>query len=275
MPLLICNVDKEENIGKINGLIFLQAICSGSILLFEYIALLYMPFGDAMTIIFTAPIFAMILAKVFLKEPCSIYKSLCLISLILGVMLVLQPPFMFSQSNRKTDFGIVKTKRGVEYYYGAASGFGSAIGSALHYVSVGRIFRNSTSNSALLLAFYGGWGGLLVILPAAYVDERQSVFSTNAVNIMPITWLLLFAVATLGLIGDVAETLSIKKIQPVYASFVGVSEIVLAYISQVSIFHTVPSLYGIIGSIIVITSVFTLPFEVIVSEKFRKLVQKI
>ena len=275
MPLLICNVDKEESMVKINALIFLQAICSGTIILFTYIALLYMPFGDAMTVIFTAPIFSMIFAKFFLKEPCSIYKTFCLISLILGVMLVLQPPFIFGQSNRKTDFGIAKTKRGVEYYYGAGLAFGSAIASALHCVSVGRIFRNSTSNSALLLAFYGGCGGLLIILPTAYVDERQSVFSTKFVNIMPITWVLLFAVAILGLIGFVAVNLSIKKIKPVYASFVGVSEIVLAYISQVSIFSTMPSQCGIIGSIIVITSLCTLPFEVIVSEKFRKLAQKI
>ena len=115
----------------------------------------------------------------------------------------------------------------------------------------------------------------MVILPAAYVDGRQSVFSTNVVNIMPIKWVLLFAVAILGLIGFVAVNLSIKKIKPVYASFVGVSEIVLAYISQVSIFNTVPSQCGIIGSIIVITSLCTLQFEVIVSEKFRKLAQKI
>ena len=272
---MICNVEEDENIVTINGLIFLQAICSGTILLFTYIALLCMPFGDAMTIIFTAPIFAMVLSKIFLKEPCSIYKTLCLISLIVGVMLVLQPPLIFGQSNYNTDFGIAKTKRGEEYYYGAALAFGSAFASALHCVSVGRIFRNSSTNSALLLAFYGGFGGLLVILPAAYVDESQSVFSTNIVNIMARTWGLLFSVAILGLIGFVAVNLSIKKIKPVYASFVGVSEIALAYISQVTIFHTVPSLCGVIGSIMVVITVCTLPFEAIIYEKFRKLFQKI
>jgi drug/metabolite transporter (DMT)-like permease len=275
MPLLICSVDEEENIFKINGFIFLQAICSGTILLFTYIALLYMPFGDAMTIVFTSPIFAMILSKIFLNEPCSMYKTFSLISLTLGVMLVLQPPFIFGQSNRTTDIEIAKTKRGKEYYYGASLAFGSAIASALHCVSVGRLFRNSTSNSALLLAFYGGVGGLFVILPAAYVDKSQSVFSTNIVNIMPRTWGLLLSVSMLGLIGFVAVNLSLKKIKPVYASFVGVSEIALAYICQVTIFHTVPSLCGIIGSIMVVITVCTLPFEAIISERFRKLVQKI
>ena len=107
-PLLVCKVDKEESMFRINALILLQGMCSLSAPFLVYIFLLYMPFGDAMSIVFTAPIFAMSLSKFFLGEACGFYKILCLISLFVGILLILQPPFIFDQSRPTNNFEIIK-----------------------------------------------------------------------------------------------------------------------------------------------------------------------
>jgi drug/metabolite transporter (DMT)-like permease len=260
-PLLVHEVDEEENIYIINLLLCIQAICSGLILFCCYVSFLYMPFGDAMTIIFTAPIFTMVLSKIFLNDTCKLYKLICAMALLSGVTLVLQPPFIFDKME------VLPTKENGKYYFGASMAFASSIAGGFHYVIVGRLLRNSTTNSALLLAFYGGFGGLLVLLPVVYLDDNQRIFSTNIVNISGQTWAELSAIAVLGLIGFVTINVSMKHIKPIYVSFVSVSEIVLAYIAQIVVFSMVPNVFGIVGSLIVILAVCALPLETIISEK--------
>ena len=167
--------------------------------------------------------------------------------------------------NNNTD--ISKTKDNDNYYFGASMAFASSISGGFHYVIVGRLFKNSTSNSALLLAFYGGFGGLLILLPAAYLDDNQRILSRNILNISGRMWVELCTIAVLGLIGFVTVNVSIQHIKPLYVSFVGVSEIVLAYIAQIVVFSLVPNLFGIIGSIIVVLVVCVLPLETMISEK--------
>ena len=143
----------------------------------------------------------------------------------------------------------------------------ASVAGAFHYVIVGRLFKNSTTNSAMLLAFHGGFGAMLVILPAAFIDKNQSIFSKNIFNLSGTIWIALLLVAILGLIAFVSINLSLKYISPVYVSFIGVLEIVMAYVSQVLIFKTMPNLFGIMGSFIVVATVFVLPLETIIAEK--------
>ena len=253
----------------------MQAISSGIILLCTYLSIIYMPFGDAVTIIFTTPITTMILSSLFLNDTCKLYKWFCSISLFAGVMLVLQPPFIFGKSEDITDFGIMKNNYGREYYFGACMALMSSFAGAIHLVIVGRLFKNSTTNSAMLLAFYGGFGGLLVISPAAFLDDNQRIFSMDIITISWTKWASLSVVALLGLIGFVAINLSIKQIKPVYVSFVGVLEIVMAYIAQVLIFHTPPTLYSITGSIIVLITVIALPLESMIYAKLPNSMQNV
>ena len=180
---------------------------------------------------------------------------------------MIQPPFIFEQENVSTDTIVFGNKQKSEYYFGACMAFASSITGAFHYVIVGRLFKNSTSNSSVLLAFYGGFGGLLILLPAAYLDKDQRILSLSIGDISSSTWIQLSTVAVLGLVGFVTVNASIKKIKPLYVSFVGVSEIVFAYLAQIVVFGVVPNLFGIIGSIIVVLTVCVLPLETWISEK--------
>ena len=273
--LWINEVDNGENLCNIIALSWLQAICSGTILLCTYISFLYMPFGDAITIVFTCPIITMVISTLFLNDKCKVYKWLCSISLFAGVLLVVQPPFLFEKSEMSSRSTTTKTTSGREYTFGVCMALMSSLAGAFHLVIVGRLFKNNTTNSAILLAFYGGFGGLLIILPAAFLDDNQRIFTKEIIAISWTTWASLALVSLLGLIGFVTINLSIKQIKPVYVSFVGVLEVVMAYVAQVLIFHTPPGLYSILGSIIVVTTVVALPFESMIYEKLPKSMQNI
>ena len=176
-------------------------------------------------------------------------------------------PFIFGQpkTTRSTDFTKIDKNR--EYYFGAAMAFVSAISASFHYVIVGRLLKNSTTNSATLLAFHGGFGGLLVIIPALLLNTDQRLFSSNIANINPSTWAALSTVAVLGLTAFVAVNLAIKQINPILVSFVHCIEIVFAYIAQVCLFNMMPDIFGIIGSILVIVTVCALPFEELIPKE--------
>ena len=233
-----------------------------------------MPFADAMTIVYTSPVFTMVLSIIFFKDRCKLYKGLCIISLFAGVILVLQPPILFGEP--KTEIKPYATDLKYKgYYFGAFMAFVSSFSSALHCVIVGRLLRNSTTYSAMLLAFYAGFGQMVVTLPSAILDDNQSVFSKNIINISETTWVILIIVAVLGLIAFVSFNLAIRFIEPVYVSFVGVLEIVMAYIVQAIVFHTLPNLFGILGSIIVAATVFCAPLEKWISQKLPKPLQNI
>ena len=264
----IDKVDEGENRYTLIFLTFIQATSSGAILLCSYLSILNMQFGDALTIIFTSPIFAMMMSTVYLKESCKCFKVLCAVTLFVGVLFVLQPPILFngkedSESRGGTNTGL----NGHSYLFGASMALIASLAGACHHVVVGRLFKNSTTSSAMLLAFHGGFGAMIVITPAAFLDENQSIFSKNILNLSGTIWMAILSVALLGLMAFVSINLSLKYISPVYVSFLGVLEIIMAYVSQVLIFNTIPNLFGIIGSIIVVATVLVLPLEKIIAEK--------
>ena len=265
--MVIREVDAGENLCTINILTFIQAVCIGIILLCTYTSFLYMPFGDAMTIIFTAPVFTMVLSRIFLEDACKVHKYISAIFLFAGVTLVLQPPVIFGQRETITNGSGTNTKENNKYYFGATMAFSSSIAGAFHIVIVGRLFKNSTTHSAFLLAFYGGLGALLSALPAAFLNHGQHLFSASIASIPKTTWAALFAVASLGIIGFVAVNLAIKKTNPVFSSFVASIEIVFAYVAQIVVFGMMPDALGIVGSIIVVVVVCSLPFMERLSEK--------
>ena len=59
-------------------------------------AVTMMPLGDLAVIRFSAPIFSIFIAKVILKESTSVFKYIFAVGIVIGVTLVVRPPFIFS-----------------------------------------------------------------------------------------------------------------------------------------------------------------------------------
>lgn len=54
-----------------------------------------LPLGDATTIIFSSPVFVMVLSLIILREPCGFFRTFIVALLLAGVILIAKPPFIF------------------------------------------------------------------------------------------------------------------------------------------------------------------------------------
>ena len=64
-------------------------------MMFSYLAILYCPLGDAMTVIYSGPLFTMLFSYLFQRIPQGLWNIFFALILIVGVILVIRPPFMF------------------------------------------------------------------------------------------------------------------------------------------------------------------------------------
>jgi drug/metabolite transporter (DMT)-like permease len=72
-----------------------QGIVGGSTLVLLFFTFRHLPLGDATTIIFSSPVFVLIMSFLFLHEPCGFFRTMIVCLLLTGVVLISKPPFIF------------------------------------------------------------------------------------------------------------------------------------------------------------------------------------
>ena len=92
-------VDADKNIHIIRAVLILQGLCESLMILGAYVSVTLMPIGDASAIIFSSPLPTMIISKFVFGTRLKLYKVCCGILVILGIILVVQPPAMFGQQH--------------------------------------------------------------------------------------------------------------------------------------------------------------------------------
>jgi len=80
-------------------LVILQGILSGARVFLQFACLAFMPLGDALTLVFTEPLWTIILSKIILRIDIGWWKSIFGLFLIGGMVLCIQPPFLFDNSS--------------------------------------------------------------------------------------------------------------------------------------------------------------------------------
>ena len=73
-----------------------QAVIGSVLLLLNFACLQYMPIGDALTLVFTEPLFTILLSFILYRTKIGFTKGIFCICLIAGLLLSVQPPFLFS-----------------------------------------------------------------------------------------------------------------------------------------------------------------------------------
>jgi len=76
-------------------LVILQGLLSGGRVFLQFACLSFMPLGDALTLVFTEPLWTIILSKIILKIDIGWWKTIFGMFLISGMVLCIQPPFIF------------------------------------------------------------------------------------------------------------------------------------------------------------------------------------
>ena len=142
-------------------LVTLQSICAGGRVGLTFGCLKFLPIGDALTIIFSEPLWTLVLSKIFLKTRIGWWKLVFSLVLISGVILCTQPPFLFvSPQDRhhhhhdhhkeeyvsKNRTSESPTAENLDYFIGVSLAIGAALTGAASNIVVAKIERISSSS---------------------------------------------------------------------------------------------------------------------------------
>ena len=205
-----------------------------------------MPIGDALTIVFTEPLWTLILSKLILKIRIGMWKLFFGLLLIAGMVLCIQPPFLFpvspelpinstmneTDSNPDAldqDHDLIDSPSSSNYYLGVLMAVCTAMFGALNNVVIARCEKVSSK----VMVFYAGLGGVIIAFICSYFDEENKIIY-NISAISGNQWLILTAMGSAGIIGHFCMTRSLRLIPPTTVAVLRAKEIILAYVAQVN-----------------------------------------
>ena len=214
-----------------------------------------MPIGDALTIVFTEPLWTLILSKLILKIRIGLWKVFFGLLLILGMILCIQPPFLFqpidSNGNKTIPDNTNNTNLvgeyvmhikdslhkggncdGMEesenYYVGVLFAIGTAVTGAMANVVIARCEKVSSK----VLVFYCGLGGVILAFICSIFDQNNlMIFNFSSISINQ--WMMLTVLGLMGIVGYFSMTRSLRLVPPTTVAVLRAMEIILAYIAQV------------------------------------------
>ena len=93
---------------KVKFWIALQAVLGALRLYLSFSCLQYLPLGDALTIIFTEPLFTIVLSFILLKSSIGFIKIILGIGLLAGMTLSIQPPFLFGPKSKNNSSDLMQ-----------------------------------------------------------------------------------------------------------------------------------------------------------------------
>ena len=194
--------------------------------MFQFACVRYMPIGDALTIVFTEPLWTLVLSKFILKIRIGLWKIGWGIALLLGMVLCIQPPFLFPSNISTEDDADDKSMK--DYYFGVGLAISTAVAGSMANVAIAKCEKVSSK----VMVFYNGLGGVILALTCSYYDSENSlVFSISSISLN--TWLLLALLGLSGIMGYFSMTRSLRLIPPTTVAVLRALEIILAYIAQV------------------------------------------
>jgi len=240
------------------------SILTGMNIMCSYLGVLYLDLGDAMTIIYTGPIFTMIFSFLFLRIRQGLWKISFAGLLMVGVILVIRPPFLFPQhavhlhiqENNQTFLAETFSMDNENIHWiGVAICFTSSCIGSLVAVSI-RYLKDVDSGTVMF------WGGLMSILSAFIClsfDERSQIFILQ--NIDSTTIGKLFALASLGISANWMGTGSYQLLDPTICAVLRAQEVIFAYVAQAIILHVIPYYLSFVGASFVVLSAICIPLE--------------
>ena len=243
----------EENSTRTKIVMIVQGFLGGLMIIMSFGCVRLMPLGDASTLLFSSPIFTMILACLCLNHKLVPIRVLFITILMIGTILVVQPPFIFGE----------ETSNSTEYYIGAILGISTAFVDGLVNISI----NFCTEINPLVLLWWSGIGGLFVSLMAFTFDTKARILTASISIISYGDWSAYFIMAIIGLLAYFCMTKSLQMIDPTVVSFIRSLEIVLAFLVQILIMNQIPNYLAVIGAVLVLVSVGSIAIQDFFSKK--------
>ena len=223
-----------------------------------------MPIGDLIVISFTSPVFSVFLDRIILKRIMTFLSiGLCFL-IVLGDILVVQPPFLFKEeSNNNSTDNLLETaedgppqeKHGQYYYFGVGLCFYAAAAGAAANVVGAQCNKMMISTSQLMLV--SGFSSLLlstvstIFLPNRLLTDPQSL-SLKAAALLPVCGAIAMVAYWL-----IALAISITK-RPTLISMLRSTEILISLVTESLWWNQLPGLLSLFGSLLVAVCVLSM-----------------
>ena len=133
-----------------------------------FVAVRLMPLGEAMTLIFSSPLFTAIAMRIFHGTRLRLWKAIFITALLVGIILVMQPPLIFGDKG--------DSERDTKYFIGAILALTCSVSSGITSVIVSgplSVVRSS------VVVFCVGLASLVIVFLCPLVDSNQRLFSAE------------------------------------------------------------------------------------------------
>jgi len=230
-----------------------------------FASVIFMPVPDALCIIFSGPVVTIILSVIILGDKITGVKCVSASLLLIGVIFVCQPPFLFLEPDSEENLHHTLRKfllrqephhEGL-YYVGVLMAVTGCITGGFMDVFISKCQGVSTS----VLVNWSSISGLLIILLSSQALSDCNILSSNIVNISLTVWLILIGLAFSGLLAFTFMTAALKLIPPSIVSSLRTSELVVAYTVQTLITGLSPDPWSMGGGCLILTGVILLALE--------------
>src|SRR6056297_807830 len=225
-------VRKEKIFGNGIKILLIASLINAVRLFFYFIGFLNAPIGNAVIILYTYPVLAVLFSHFFLKEPLPFFNVMLLIVAMTGVVLVF--------SDKPVHFGN-------EVFLGMAAMLFSA---ALNAAMVVIFKHQSPKFSAPQIVFFQNLVGALCFLPFFFMDFNQLTFHKFSVAS--------FYAVLVGVVGFWLFFHALKKVFASTASFLTYIEVISGILFGIFLFNEVLTWNEIAGGTMIIGASFLL-----------------
>jgi len=266
---------------RLLALALTQGFFGGVSFIAALLAVSYMPVADALVVMFSDPLITMVVASIFLGERMNVLRVCTGLTILTGVTLVCQPPFIFGSGEsevpdendlvvrdmdllkeyNETDFYVGTSYRSVvrgqNYWVGVAFAIGAVLSGTFHNICV-PLCREIEST---VLVLYVGLVAIFISAVAAQFDPAACLATGKITEVSPEMWAILFGLAVSGMLAYVFLTRSLQLISPTLVSSLRGLEIIFAYVVESLIILSPPSLLSASGGLLVVCGVFAISLE--------------
>lgn len=231
-------------------LVILQGVFAAIGLICALYSVSLAPVPDALTIMFTSPLFTLLLAAVFLGNRLTLVKGSSICILLLGVLFVCKPSFVFDKKEAESEASEAVTLGLI------LAGVSAFLGGLTNVMS--NYCKGAPSGA---LVFWIAAFALAMSAAGEQFIHGAYILTPRIVQLTPLQWTAIFGMAMSGLVAYLSLTKSLQMIDPTLVSCLRSLEIILAFGVQSLIDQTLPDVFGFSGALLVCLGISLVAFE--------------
>jgi len=219
-------------LGTRKGLLAARGLTGFVALICVFYAVTHLPLAEAMVLQYLHPMFTALLALFFLKEQLRMGTVVCIFLSFLGVLVIVQPDFLFVSTTVNFD--------AVTVMIAIAGAFGSAVA----YTLVRALGK--TEHPLVIIMYFP-----MISLPASLVLLWGDF-------VMPegIVWFYLLAIGLATQVGQIGLTKSMRTESAGRATSFGYLQVVFAMVLGILFYQEYPSLDTLMGASLIIIGAY-------------------